>query len=211
MVSISEIPDWFTQTTREIADIIKADDHHRATDMLEELSSQTRGYLSVTAVSDEMKMEMLGNIALRYRDLGDTEQEVLFLEDVYQLAQRDLRQSGIMALPDDIYKTAVDLLLLGVGYIKLNRKKEAKTKIDEAKRLFTEIEWDIDVQGILADKHVVYIGPDGGREPALEQLPDSPNLPKNTKRPCLLSYNFEDGGKCFIYYPSDSDPLSGAG
>jgi len=189
------IPLEFINRIGVVRDLIRSGDLQQATELLDRMTQELR--LLIIAMDDTEKMEILGQFAHRYDEIGATEKQIPFLEALTEIAQRDLKGMGLLASSDDIFLTATDVLILGVAYLKMKRTADARRKLTEARELFTEMDCEIDVEGMIEGRKNVYIGPKGGSEKVLSQVTD----PANYKRPALVSYNFKGGGCLYVYFP----------
>ena len=89
-------------------------------------------------------IQFLGRLAQGYRRAGNVEKEVTVLEQLCTLAIEELEKMGLLASDDDIQATATDIAYLARAYRKMGNNTAAKTKIDEANTLLSEIRLEID-------------------------------------------------------------------
>ncbi len=136
------IPIEFLKTMEKIGKLIEAGQRDKAIQLLDAMHLNIAPLMNI--MHDAQKMEVLGLIAHRYREAGATEKEIPVLEKLCEIALQHLDRLGILASSEDIYLTAMDLLLLGFAYLKTNRKTEAYNKLMQAKELFAEIDWESD-------------------------------------------------------------------
>lgn len=148
------IPLQMVKAIQDAKSHIKAGDTANGVALLDDVYRQFNKL--AVAMDTFAKMEILGSIAHGYRMAGATLKDIQILEELCSMALADLDRLGLMASSEDIRKTAIDLAWLGLAYLKENRKSEAQKVFMKAKELFTEIEWEMDVD---ENKGKVYFGP----------------------------------------------------
>jgi tetratricopeptide (TPR) repeat protein len=103
-------------------------------------------------------MQILGLLAGVFRLRGELERSIPMLEKLCELAETDITSKGRSATSDDIRATGIDLVLLGTTYKIQNRLLEARRALDKARQLLRRIDWDVEVDKLLAGEETT-MGP----------------------------------------------------
>lgn len=192
------IPLIFFNIIKDAESLIKIGQKDRAIQILDSLYEDMSDIINIS--DNVSKMEMLGAISVGYRKANATEKAIPVLERLCKIAVADINQLGIIASSEDIRKTATDLLILGVMYIKMNRRLEARKTLVKAEELFNEIDWELNVNQMLESREICYIGDRKLKNDVFEGAKRAKNLENIAVKGELVPLNFE-GQLFYLYFP----------
>src|SRR5579862_9411808 len=80
-------------------------------------------------LNDIESMEFLGQLAFALNALKRHQPEIRVLERLCSIADRDLDSLGIMATDDDIRWTGEDFIKLGLAYVTIGKRDDARAAL----------------------------------------------------------------------------------
>ena len=104
------------------------------------------------------KLQHLGGLADFYGQVDEPAKEILYWEQLCELADQDLAQLGIMAADEDIIRTGIDFLRLGRTYRKYRRTVNAREKFERGTEILGELGMKVDIEELLKSDERVLVG-----------------------------------------------------
>jgi hypothetical protein len=132
----------------EVGKKIDAGKKNEANKILEGIVLTIEQILPVLDESE--KINLLGVLAFRFGQLGNTNKEIEILEKLCNSAEKDLENKSLFATDLDIRNTGMDFIALSLAYKNNNQIKESKYTLNKGKEILKRIMGEKEITNIIS-------------------------------------------------------------